>query len=74
VDAPALRPRPARVAGHVGLARRRESPRVRRIETFSPRNHVHAFRIAALAEVDAEVGDWLAEAYEVGMQRRLGRP
>ena len=32
------------VDGHVVLARRLENPRFRRIETFSPRNHLHAFR------------------------------
>jgi hypothetical protein len=69
----ALRPRRAWVDGHVVLARPRESPRFRQIETFSPRNHLHTFRIAALDEVDAEVAEWLAEAYEVGMQRHLGR-
>ena len=57
----------------VVLARRVESPRFRRIETFGPRNHLHAFRLASVAEVDDEVASWLAEAYEVGMQRHLGR-
>jgi hypothetical protein len=57
----------------VVLARRVESPRVRRIDTFSPRNHLHAFRLASVAEVDEEVAGWFAEAYEVGMQRHLGR-
>jgi Domain of unknown function (DUF5655) len=69
----ALVPRRAWVDGHVVLARRVESPRFRRIETFSPRNHLHAFRLASVAEVDEEVAGWLAEAYEVGMQRHLGR-
>src|SRR3954466_12267644 len=59
------------VDGHVVLARRLESPRFRRIETFSPRNHLHAFRLTGAEEVDAEVRGWLAEAYEVGMQRHL---
>ncbi len=70
----ALQPRRAWVDGHVVLARRRPDPRFRRIETFSPRNHLHAFRLATLDEVDAEVADWLAEAYAVGMQRHLARP
>jgi hypothetical protein len=69
----ALQPRRACVDGHVVLARRLESPRFRRIETFGPRNHLHAFRLASLREVDDEVAGWLAEAYEVGMQRHLGR-
>ncbi len=67
----ALQPRRRWVDGHVVLARRREDPRFRRIETFSPRNHLHAFRIEHPGEVDEQVAGWLAEAYEVGMQRHL---
>jgi hypothetical protein len=59
------------VDGHVVLARRLESPRFRRIETFSPRNHLHAFRFESATEIDAEVAAWFAEAYEVGEQRHL---
>jgi len=61
------------VDGHVVLARRLEAPRFRRIDTISPRNHVHVFRIAAVDEVDAEVEAWFAEAYLVGEQRHLLR-
>ncbi|HEX7515876.1 MAG TPA: DUF5655 domain-containing protein [Chthoniobacterales bacterium] len=59
------------VDGHVVLARRFENPRVRRIETFSPRNHLHAFRFESVADVNTEVSAWLAEAYQVGQQRHL---
>ncbi|PYK31973.1 MAG: hypothetical protein DME57_01770 [Verrucomicrobia bacterium] len=59
--------------GHVVLARRFEHPRFRRIETISPRNHVHCFRIASSSEIDADFKAWLAEAYEVGEQRHLNR-
>ena len=59
------------VDGHVVLARRLEHPRFRRVETFSPRNHLHQFRLERLAEVDEEVAAWLAEAYQVGEQRHL---
>ena len=59
------------VDGHVVLARRLESPRFRRIETFSPRNHLHAFRFEDVNEIDAEVAAWFAEAYRVGEQRHL---
>ena len=59
------------IDGHVVLARRFEHPRFRRIETFSPRNHLHAFRFERVEEVDAEVSSWLAEAYRVGEQRHL---
>ncbi len=56
------------VDGHVVLARRLHNKRFRRIETFSPRNHLHAFRFES---VDAEVSAWLVEAYQVGQQRHL---
>jgi hypothetical protein len=59
------------VDGHVVLARRLEHPRFRKVETFSPRNHLHRFRLERLEEVDEEVAAWLAEAYRVGEQRHL---
>ena len=60
------------VDGHVVLARRRDSPRFRRVDVISPRNQVHVFRLHSPDEVDAEVASWLAEAYQVGAQRHLG--
>jgi hypothetical protein len=59
------------IDGHVVLARRLESLRFRRIEFFSPRNQLHAFRLHDPSEVDAEVERWLAEAYLVGEQKHL---
>lgn len=57
--------------GHVVLARRLEHPRFRKIETISPRNHVHHFRLVAIPEIDAEFEEFLREAYAVGEQRHL---
>jgi hypothetical protein len=59
------------VDGHVVLARKLEHARFRRIDTISPRNHVHHFRLSSLSEVDGVVEGWLAEAYAVGQQRHL---
>jgi hypothetical protein len=59
------------IDGHVVLARRLEHPRFTRIETFSPRNHLHQFRLAGPDEADEEVAAWLAEAYQVGRQEHL---
>jgi uncharacterized protein DUF5655 len=59
------------VDGHVILARRLENPRFRRIQTLSPRNHLHAFRFESVDEIDDEVAAWFAEAYRVGEQRHL---
>ena len=66
-------PRTRWLTGHLVLARRIESPRFRRIEVYSPRNVLHAFRLASPDEVDHEFLAWLAEAYAVGQQRHLTR-
>jgi hypothetical protein len=64
-------PRRRWLDGHLVLARRVESPRFRRIETYSPRNVLHAFRLTGPADVDAEFAALLAEAYRVGAQEHL---
>jgi hypothetical protein len=67
----ALMPRRRWVDGHVVLARRLEDPRFTRIETYSPRNHLHAFRLVSIDDVDSRFREWMREAYEVGVQRHL---
>jgi hypothetical protein len=64
-------PRTRWLDGHVVLARRLESSRFRKVETFSPRNHLHAFRISNAEEIDDEVRGWFTEAYAVGQQKHL---
>jgi hypothetical protein len=66
-------PRRNWVDGHVVLARRLEHPRFRQVQTFSPRNHLHVFRLSSPSDVDAEFRAWLAEAYQVGRQDHLRR-
>jgi len=58
-----------RLDAHVVLSRRLQHPRFYKIESISPRNHVHHFRIHHVSEVDADVRAWLKEAYEVGEQK-----
>ncbi|HEY0810118.1 MAG TPA: DUF5655 domain-containing protein [Longimicrobiales bacterium] len=58
---------------HVVLARRLEHPRFYKVESFSPRNHMHCFRIEQVADIDGEVIAWLREAYAVGEQEHLTR-
>jgi len=60
----ALMPRRQWVDGHVVLARRLEDPRFTRIETYSPGNHLHAFRLSSVDDVDARFRAWIREAYE----------
>jgi hypothetical protein len=70
----AFMPRRDWLNGHMALAQRIDSPRFLRVETFSPRNVVHAFRLSGPDEVDPEFAAWLAEAYRVGAQEHLQRP
>jgi len=67
----AFMPRRQWLGGHLVLARRADSPRFLRIDTYSPRNVVHAFRLTSPADVDEEFVAWLAEAYRVGAQQHL---
>jgi len=67
----AFMPRKSWLDGHLVLARRVESPRFRRVETFSPRNVLHEFRLQSAEEVDSDFVGWLEEAYRVGEQRHL---
>lgn len=66
-----LTPRRDWVNGHFVLGRRAEDPLFTRIESFSPRNHVHAFRLDDPEDVH-ELRDYAAEAYAVGRQDHLG--
>ena len=70
----AFMPRRDWLNGHLVLARRIDTPRFLRVETFSPRNVLHAFRLSGPDEVDAEFAAWLAEAYRVGAQEHRRRP
>ncbi len=67
----ALMPRRRWVDGHVVLARRLEDPRFTKVETYSPRNHLHTFRLVSADDVDDGFRAWMREAYEVGLQRHL---
>jgi hypothetical protein len=63
--------RQAHLVGHFVLARRLEHPRFPRIDTISPRNHVHHFRISQLSDLDGEFLAWAREAYAVGEQKHI---
>jgi hypothetical protein len=69
----AFQPRVAWLDGHLVLAHEVPSPRWRRVEVYSARNVLHAFRLLSPADVDDQFAAWLTEAYDVGRQRHLGR-
>ncbi|MDQ0464660.1 hypothetical protein QO010_002444 [Caulobacter ginsengisoli] len=70
----AVMPRNHGLRGHLVLAERVEDPRWTRIETFSPRNHLHAFSLTDQGQIDDWFRGRLAEAYAVGAQRHLASP
>lgn len=70
----AFMPRRSWLNGHLVLARRIDSPRFGKVEVYSPRNVLHAFRLNSPDQVDDEFASWLIEAYRVGEQRHLQQP
>jgi predicted transport protein len=60
--------------GHFVFATVHEHPRLPRVDTISPRNHVHHFRLAGPGDVDAAFIAWVREAYSVGRQDHLSNP
>ncbi len=50
------------------LKRRREHPRLYRIEFYPPSDYVHRIRLARIDEIDRELSWFVREAYKVGRQ------
>jgi hypothetical protein len=69
----ALMTRRGYLRGHLVLGRRRESPCFCKIETISPRNHVHVFELRDTSQLQGDLGDYIGEAYRVGCQLHLVR-
>jgi hypothetical protein len=58
------------VIGHLVLARRVEDPLFTKVESFSPRNHAHHFRLESAADVES-LRACARDAYAVGRQEHL---
>jgi hypothetical protein len=69
----ALMTRRGYLRGHLVLAERREKPCFCKIETISPRNHVHSFELRDAVQLRGELANYIGEAYRVGCQEHLGR-
>lgn len=67
----ALMPQKIALKGHLVLARRCPSDRFEKIETYSPRNHVHVFRLRSEDAFDKLLNALIGEAYKVGRQEHL---
>lgn len=60
--------RKSRLEVGLWLKRRREHPRLYRIEFYPPSDYVHRIRLAHLSEMDRTLLSFLKEAYRVGRQ------
>jgi endogenous inhibitor of DNA gyrase (YacG/DUF329 family) len=69
----ALMTRRGYLRGHLVLAERQEKSCFCKVETISPRNHVHSFELRDAAQLQGELGEWIREAYRVGCQEHLKR-
>jgi hypothetical protein len=58
------------VLGHLVLARRVEDPLFTKVESFSPRNHAHHFRLDDPRDVE-RLREFAREAHAVGRQEHL---
>ena len=65
-------PRKKWLDGHLVLDAPADHPTFTRVETFSPRNHLHAFRLTSVDQMDDAFKSLLAKAYAVGEQKHLG--
>jgi|SRR5215470_14933306 len=59
--------------GHLVLAERTPDARFFRIQTISPRNHIHEFMLKNPREIDRRFCELIAKAYAVGNQEHLRR-
>lgn len=66
-----LYPRKSYLLGGFVFARRHNHPKFHKIESFSPRNHLHHFRLESQDDLDFKFRDWIAEAYLVGEQKHI---
>ena len=66
----AVTPQRSALKGHLVLARRHETAGFVRIDSYSPRCHVHVFRLRSPDDLRPPLTDLIADAYAVGCQKR----
>ena len=68
------RPRRDHLLANIVLTRPLDSARFAKVEFIPPYYYVHRFKLRAPEDVDDEVREWLAEAYQIGEQRHVTDP
>jgi len=67
----AIQIRSSRIIGHLVLAHRHEHPFFHRIDTISPHNHVHHFKLEKPEDLSRGFCRFIEKAYAVGQQKHL---
>jgi Domain of unknown function (DUF5655) len=68
------RPRKHHLVANFLLTTAIRSDRLSRVEYVPPYYYVHRLRLRRPADIDDELKGWLAQAYQVGMQRHVTDP
>jgi Domain of unknown function (DUF5655) len=68
------RPRKRHLVATFVLTTPVRSPRIARVEYVEPYYYVHRVPLRAPSDVDDELRGWLAQAYQVGVQRHVTDP
>ena len=64
----------SKIIGHLVLAHRHDQPCFHRIDSISPHNHVHHFRLEKPEDLNAALCRFIEKAYAVGEQKHLKSP
>lgn len=64
-------PQKKQIRGHLVLAEPVLSDCFDKVESYSPKNHVHVFRISTEGQFNDEFIRFLSAAYDVGDQKHL---
>jgi hypothetical protein len=67
----AVMPQKTCLRGHLVLGAPHKVACFERVESISPRNHLHLFRLESEDQFTKEFGAWVQEAYKVGCQEHL---
>jgi hypothetical protein len=62
--------RPGQIEVHIVTRRPIRSPRIRRVESLGPIDHVNHFSIESISQFDGEVRCWLEAGYRWGAGER----
>jgi len=67
----ALMPQRRALRGHLVLAERHDSACFEKVQSVSPHNHLHVFRLTSEDQLDDEFRQYVRAAHRVGLQEHI---